>query len=188
LKTPAYVSKLLHSNETGSLKDGVWYAVVRKSRREEGRKNPVTYREYVAVITPEGRSELNNQREFIPVSAWKCYEFGFTYALSQLRSTNWINHMKEDAPAIFREVIQRESPHSYLLEEKAPVLSKNRKIKMQVGVFWDYHDSDLRMSLQPLKSLHLFTNGTDRYIECPSDIHLNIFSTHGINIKECYLP
>lgn len=124
-----------------------WYAVVRKSQREEGKKHPVSYTERIALITPEGRIEPNTQKDFIPVSTFKCREFGFTYALSQLRSKSWINRMKDDASAIFREVIRTESPFSYLLDEKPPVLSKNRKLKMQVAVFWDYHDPDLRINL-----------------------------------------
>lgn len=187
MRRPAYVTRYLRPGETASFENGAWYAVVRKSHREEGKKHPVTYTERIALITPEGRIELNAQKDIIPVSTFKCREFGFTYALSQLRSKCWINRMKEDASAIFREVIQLESPSSYLLEEKPPVLSKNRKLKMQVAVFWDYHDPDLRSNLQPLKELHLFSDNVKRYIECPSDTHLRIFETYGINIKETLL-
>ena len=187
MRRPQYVTNLLQDGEFGSYKDDTWYIVKRKSRRVEGSPFPESYLERIAIATPEGRFDIAAMNEIqpVPVGIITCKEFGYSYALNSLKSSAWVKQMGEDSQCIFTELIRKESPTSYLLDNVAsPTPKKNRNFNIQIRNFWEHLSPGLNQELQPLKLLHLICLENRYEIEQPTSAQNEILEKYNVNIRE----
>ena len=93
-----------------------YYLYKRTSRRVPGKKYPQPVDTYVGVITPAG--VIESAKKKVNLTGAVVREYGFSRALEVLCPQGWKDPLGENWKSVLDYVIMRESPESYVSEER----------------------------------------------------------------------
>lgn len=165
-----------------------YYLYKHSSKRVPGKKNPVPSDTYIGRITPEGIVKSNKKKVDASESEIIVKEYGFSAALQHMCPIGWKNPLGDKWQEVLDYIIVRESPESYITEERnvadkldphiqlgAQKSSLLRRIKQEHGV----ELKDIRI----LSTVYLVTIGRKKLLSKISDEQREVLKSLGLELE-----
>ena len=124
-----------------------YYLYKHSSKRVPGKKNPVPVDTYIGKITPEGIDKSGAKKVTVKDTEIIVKEYGFSKSIELLCPEGWREPLGEDWQKVLDYIILRESPESYILQERrvpevldphiqygAQKASLQRRMKKEYGI------------------------------------------------------
>jgi len=124
-----------------------YYLYKHSSKRVPGKKNPVPVDTYIGKITPEGIDKSGAKKVTAKDTEIIVKEYGFSKSIELLCPEGWREPLGEDWQKVLDYIILRESPESYISQERrvpevldphiqygAQKASLQRRMKKEYGI------------------------------------------------------
>lgn len=113
---PDWVQTFRTRGTTVKKKGDAYYLYKRTSKRVPGKKYPQPVDTYIGLITPEGIIKSGKRK--LDITTAEVREFGLSKVLKELCPEGWKEPLGDEWEEVFLRVVEKLSPHSYLLRER----------------------------------------------------------------------
>jgi len=144
---PVWVQKQKVRGTTVKKVGNNYYLYKHSSKRVPGKKNPVPVDTYIGKITPEGIDKSGAKKVTAKDTEIIVKEYGFSKSIELLCPEGWREPLGEDWQKVLDYIILRESPESYISQERrvpevldphiqygAQKASLQRRMKKEYGI------------------------------------------------------
>ena len=127
---PDWVQTFRTRGTTVKKKGDAYYLYKRTSKRVPGKKYPQPVDTYIGLITPEGIVKSGKRK--LDITSAEVKEFGLSKALKELCPEGWKEPLGDEWEEVFLRVVEKLSPHSYLLKDRD--LRDEKKLRCTMNV------------------------------------------------------
>ncbi len=129
-KYPEWVQAFRTRGTTVKKKGDAYYLYKRTSKRVPGKKYPQAVDTYIGLITPQG--VIKSQKKKLDITSAEVKEFGLSKALKELCPKGWKEPLGDEWEEVFLRVVEKLSPHSYLLKDRN--MREDKELRCTLGV------------------------------------------------------
>ena len=167
-----------------------YYLYKHSSKRIAGKKNPVPSDTYIGRITPEGIIKSGKKKVNANESEITVKEYGFSAALQHLCPMGWKEPLGDKWQEVLDYIIVRESPESYITEERKVVDKLDPHIQLGaqksslIRRIRQEHGVELR-DMQILSTIYLVKIGKKKLLSKISGEQRKALESIGLELEVC---
>lgn len=185
---PEWVQRYRTQGKTVKKVGNTYYLYKRTSKRVPGKKYPQPVDTYIGIITPEGVMESKKKK--LSLTGIEVKEYGFSKTMWLLCPESWKKPLGDDWEDILSIVIQKWSPESYLIKERA--WKKEEEFHCQFAAQMSslsrrlYKERGIDMAkLQILKSIYLVYLAKETAVSIMSEEQKQLLEELGVTLEMC---